>query len=210
MISFKLFESHQDIHDLCNNYDIKNYTINDDGSVSVDSGVNLNNKQLAEIPIPFKEVDGDFYCGNNQLTSLKGCPETVGGNFYCGYNQLTSLKYCPETVGGDFSCSENQLTSLEGCPETVGGNFYCNDNQLTNFDGLPEFFEQDIYLYRNPVYEIYDLFRYDPRCIYWLREYDVIRGNIVIRDRLEEVLHTLDMNIPDNLEQLLGPYYLIQ
>ncbi len=158
-------------------------------SISVDGSVDLSYKNLKSIPIKFKEVSGNFYCSNNQLTSLKGCPETVGGHFNCHYNQLTSLEYCPETVGGHFSCY---------------------DNQLTNFDGLPEFFERPITLFGNPVDKIYCLFKEDPRCIYWLREYDVIRGNIVIRDRLEEVLHTLDMNIPDNLEQLLGPYYLIQ
>jgi len=184
MISFKLFESHQDIHDLCNNYDIKNYTINDDGSVSVDSGVNLNNKQLAEIPIPFKEVTGHFVCSYNKLTSLKNCPERVGGNFYCSNSQLTS-----------------------GCPKYSGGVLGVVYNQLTNFDGLPEFFEQPIYLLGNPVYEIYKLFKEDPRCIYWIREYDVIRGNTVNKYRLEEVFHTLKMEVPKDI--ILKEYILI-
>jgi len=159
-------------------------------SISVDGNVDLSGRDLKYIPIKFKEVSGYFYCHNNQLTSLEYCPETVGGHFSCSNNQLTSLKYCPEVIGRGF--------------------WWCGNNQLTNFDGLPEFFEQHISLEGNPVDKIYCLFKEDPRCIYWLREYDVIRGNIVIRDRLEEVLHTLDMNIPDNLEQLLGPYYLIQ
>ena len=100
------------------------------------------------------------------------------GNFYCGGNHLTSLKYCPETVGGDF---------------------WCSYNQITNFDGLPEFFEQPIYLLGNPVYEIYKLFKRDPRCIYWIREFDAIQGDEVVRDRLEEVFHTLGMDIPKDI-----------
>jgi len=114
-------------------YHIKNYTINDDMSISVNGNVDLSDKNLKSIPIKFKEVTGYFYCS---------------------YNQLTSLKYCPETVGGDF---------------------WCSYNQITNFDGLPEFFEQPIYLLGNPVYEIYKLFKGDPRCIYWIREFDAIR-----------------------------------
>ena len=217
-----------EIHRICAKYGILQYTINDDMSISVDRDVNLTHKNLKSIPIKFKEVGGHFFCNNNQLTSLRGCPETVGGyfscrsnqltslkycpetvggDFYCHHNQLTSLKYCPETVGGYFYCDNNQLTSLKYCPETVGGDFYCNNNQLTNFDGLPEFFEQDISLIGNPVNEIYELFNQDPRCIYWIREFDAIQGDEVVRDRLEEVFHTLGMDIPNNIS--LKEYILV-
>jgi len=159
-----------------------------------------DNNQLTSLEYCPETVGGYFSCDNNQLTSLEYCPETVGGDFFCSYNQLTSLEYCPETVGGDFSCSNNQLTSLEYCPETVGGGFYCNRNQITNFDGLPEFFERPIYLLGNPVDEIYKLFKQDPRCIYWLREFGAIQGGEVVLDRLEEVYYTLGMDIPKDIE----------
>ena len=217
-----------EVHIICKKYGIIDYTINSDMSISVDGSVSLSYKNLKSIPINFKEVGGYFNCGYNQLTSLKGCPETVGGHFYCHSNQLTSLKgcpetvtgdfdcdnnqltsleYCPETVGGFFSCSNNQLTSLEYCPETVGGDFNCYRNQITNFDGLPEFFEQPIYLLGNPVYEIFKLFNRDPRCIYWIREFGAIQGGEVVRDRLEEVYHTLGMDIPNNIT--LKEYVLV-
>ena len=189
-----------EIHKICKEHNIKYYTINDDMSISVNGIVVLAYRNLKSIPITFKEVSGYFSCSNNQLTSLEGCPETVGGGFYCNGNQLTSLEGCPKTVGGHFSCSNNQLTSLEYCPETVGGDFSCHSNNLTNFDGLPEFFEQSIYLSRNPVDEIYKLFKEDPRCIYWIREFGVIQGDEVVRDRLEEVYHTLGISIPKNIE----------
>ncbi len=173
-----------EVHNLCREYNINNYTIND-MSISVNGSVNLSYRNLKSIPIKFKEVSGYFDCGYNQLTSLKGCPETVGGHFSCSNNQLTSLKYCPETVG----------------------DFYCSNNHLTNFDGLPEFFEQPIYLLGNPVYEIYSLFNRDPRCIYWIREFGVIQGDEVVRDRLEEVYHTLGISIPKDIK--LKKYILV-
>ena len=176
-------------------------------SISVNGNVDLSDKNLKSIPIKFKEVTGYFYCDNNQLTSLEHCPETVGGYFYCNNNQLTSLRGCPETVGGDFNCYRNQLTSLKYCPETVDGGFNCSDNQITNFDGLPEFFERPISIYRNPVYEIYKLFKEDPRCIYWIREFGAIQGDEVVRDRLEEVYHTLGISIPKDIE--LKEYILV-
>ncbi len=175
-----------EIHNLCREYNIKKYIINDDMSINTIGGVDLSGRKLTQIPIKFKEVGGYFYCYNNQLTSLE---------------------YCPETVGGGFSCSNNQLTSLKYCPETVGGDFFCSYNQITNFDGLPEFFEQPIYLYGNPVHEIYKLFKEDHRCIYWIREFGVIQGDEVVRDRLEEVYHTLGMDIPNNIS--LKEYILV-
>ncbi len=122
---------------LCKEYNINNYTINDDMSISVNGNVDLSYKNLKSIPIKFKEVGGDFYCGHNQIT---------------------------------------------------------------NFDGLPEFFEQPIYLLGNPVHEIYKLFKQDPRCIYWIREFGVIQGDEVVRDRLEEVYHTLGISIPKDIK----------
>ena len=174
-----------EIHKICEEYNIKKYIINDDMSISVNGSVGLAYRNLKSIPITFKEVSGDFDCSDNQLTSLKYCPETVGG----------------------FYCSGDQLTSLEYCPESVGGRFYCNYNQITNFDGLPEFFERPISIYENPVDEIYKLFNEDPRCIYWIREFDAIQGDEVVRDRLEEVYHTFGMDIPKDI--VLKEYILV-
>ena len=125
---------------------------------------------------------------------MEGSPENISGDFYCSHNQLINLEGSPQSVGGDFSCKSNKLTTFEGFPQTVGGNFYCDNNQLINFVGFPEDFEGDIYLGRNPVREIYDLFG-TVKCIRWVNEFDVIQGDKVIMDRLEEVYHQLGMRV---------------
>jgi len=84
--------------------------------------------------------------------------------------------------------------------------FNCYRNQITNFDGLPEFFERPISIYENPVDEIYELFNQDPRCIYWVREFGAIQGDEVVKDRLEEVYHTLGMEVPKDI--ILKEYIL--
>ncbi len=125
----------QEIKDICEKYDIRNYTINPDGSIDVDGGVNLYNMGLTKLPLDFNIVRGNFYCSNNKLTSLEGCPSYVGGSFYCYGNNLTSLVGCPNYIGGSFYCFENKLTSLEGCPKEVGVSFVCGDNPLESFEG---------------------------------------------------------------------------
>jgi hypothetical protein len=116
------------IHDICKQYNITNYTINDDGSIDVNGYVNLINKGLTELPLTFNKVSGYFTCSNNQLTSLKGCPRWVGGNFYCTYNNLTSLEFGPDYVGGGFYCKYNQLTD-NYCDTEIGGDFYTSLKQ---------------------------------------------------------------------------------
>ena len=180
MKSFKQFinESKEiDIDSICKQYKIKNYTINPDGSIDVDGDVNLTYQKLTELPLKFRNVTGHFDCEFNNLTSLEGCPKSVGHFFDCG---------------------NNQLTSLEGCPEIIGSGLFIINNQITNFKGISEYFENDFYCNDNPIFEIYRLFK-NVECIKWINEFDVIRGNKVVMDLLEEVFHQLGMNIPENI-----------
>ena len=193
MKSYKEFikESKMDIDSICEKYGIRNYTINSDGSIDVNGNVDLShnwsssrlktsksNDKLTKLPLSFRNVTGHFSCENNELTSLQGSPQIVGG---------------------EFACFNNKLTSLEGCPEIIGSDFYCNVNELMDFKGVSEFFERDFYCYKNPIYDIYDLFN-TTKCIKWINEWDVIQGDQVILDRLEEVFHQLNMEIPKNIE----------
>ena len=117
---------------ICKQYNITNYTINDDGSIDVNGDVNLFNKKLTELPLAFNKVTGDFDCSFNKLTTLKGSPKWVGRGFYCDENSLTSLEFSPDYVGGGFWCEYNKLTSFEFSPDYVGMNFYCRKNNLTD------------------------------------------------------------------------------
>ncbi len=125
------------IDEICRKYKIKNYTINDDGSIDVNGDVGLSYGVLTELPLVFNKVTGDFYCYENRLTSLKGSPKWVGGNFSCYDNHLTSLEFSPEYVGCDFFCDFNDLTDLVGSPKYIGGDFLCGHNpELINPRGV--------------------------------------------------------------------------
>jgi hypothetical protein len=134
MKHLKLYEQFEDIDAICRRYEIKNYTINFDGSVSVDGDVGLGYKGLTELPIRFKEVSGFFLCWNNNLTSLEGCPERVGEHFGCWNNSLTSLEGCPKYINGNFWCENNKIYTFEGIPDFthIGGDFHCQGNLVNN------------------------------------------------------------------------------
>ena len=67
----------QEIHKICNELDIKFYTINQDGSIDVLGNVSIVKYKLNDIPIKFNKVSGYFYCGGMNLTSLNNCPIEV-------------------------------------------------------------------------------------------------------------------------------------
>ena len=129
------------IEEICEKFNVKDYTINDDMSIDVSGNINFSYHGLIELPLNFNIVTGDFYCNGNNLTNLDGCPKEVGGDLSFARNELTNLKGCAKKVGGDFFCSRNKLTSLEGGPiEAL--NYYCMDNQLTDLKGSPTKVEQ--------------------------------------------------------------------
>jgi len=139
------------IHAVCKNFEITNYTINDNYSVDVDGDVHLYNESLSKIPFKFNVVSGYFDCYKNKLTTLEGSPKKVGGSFWCLHNQLTTLEGGPQSVSGFFECSFNNLTTLEGSPKSVGGYFNCERNKLTTLEGGPEYIGGDFYCERNKL-----------------------------------------------------------
>ena len=148
----KLFEARQtkaEIAKICKKYAIENWSINSEGLVDVDGGVDIMSRYFTRLPLNFGYVSGDFFCNDNELTSLHGSPREVGGNFDCVTNYLTSLEGCPQKVGRGFYCWNNQLTSLKGCPQEVGADFWCHGNQLTNLEYSPKSVNGSFYCYMN-------------------------------------------------------------
>jgi len=187
-----------DIDSICKKCGIKNYTINSDGTVDVDGNVNFFNLQLTKLPLKFGKVNGNFTCSSNKLTLLEGCPQSVGGSFDCCFNELISLEGCPQSVTGYFSLYENKLKDLYGFPEFFYGHIYYEGNPVTEI--------LDLFKKTDPTGLLEDIwFRFNlpnvkvAKIIDLLNEYGVIQqdGKLVILDRLEEVFHILNMEIPE-------------
>ena len=154
MKHLKIYENYQTeekVAKICQEYGIKNWRINQDGLVDVDSDVNLSYRELKKLPLRFGIVTGGFYCFRNKLTTLEGAPQSVDGSFYCDNNNLTTLEGAPQSVGSDFRCRDNKLITLEGAPQSVGGYFDCSDNELTKLEGAPQSVDGSFYCYNNKL-----------------------------------------------------------
>ena len=131
------------IDEICEKYDIRNYTINDDGSVDVGNQVYLVGNDLTKLPLKFGNVSGSFNCSNNELTTLEGSPKSVGGYYDCNVNRLTSLEFMADEIGESLFCAQNNLTTLKGCPEKINGTLHIHYNSLTSLEGGPKLVEGD-------------------------------------------------------------------
>lgn len=116
----------EEIHRICNSFEIKNYTINPDGSIDVNGNVELGVYKLDKIPLKFNNVSGYFNISYNNITSLEGCPKYIGGIFYCNNNKLTSLEYFPNKIKYSILLKGNPLESLAGFNEDYD-KLYCDN-----------------------------------------------------------------------------------
>jgi len=195
---YKIFEStspnfpttRDEVIQVCNIYEIKNYTINDDLSIDVDGDIGITFQNLEYLPIKFNYVSGVFVCFFNELVSLKGSPKTVGGYFDCSYNNLKTLEESPKTVGGYFGCSYNKLTDLEHLPEVSGG----IDTQSNPVNLLTYTFVE----------------KADSFMIEDFIDYEIVRNrDTVMLDRLQTFIRDNGLEMP-NLEEVKKHYKIIE
>lgn len=206
------------IYDICRKYRIKNFTINDDGSIDVEGNVNLGRWNMDEFPLKFNKVTGNFYCDNIGLKTLKGAPKWVGGMFGCSANQLTSLVGSPEYVGKGFFVDSNKLTSLDGCPKEIGKDFNFDMNDVYSLDGAKETKVGRLYTMQfNPISWIFyedsvvkPYYHVEPELVEWIIKTKVINidedENYTINTkRLQYAFSNFDKKV--NINSALTKYY---
>jgi len=218
--------SREEIDKVCREFNIRDYTINEDGTVDVHHDISNHYHGLEELPLNFGVVDGNFSCHNNELTTLKGSPHTVHGDFICSYNNLTSLEGGPKIVGGGYACKENYITNLIGSPEKVGRGFECSDNYLTSLEGCCEDIKGALIIkytkvknldgfnskiglkmitYGSPIGSIFN--NVDQDFLKAFKVYKVIKDDQVNLKRLKYVMGIFDM--PIDLKEIQYHYKIV-
>ena len=196
----KLFENFDinSINDICKQYRIKNFTINDDGSIDVNGDVDLYGKGFKKLPLKFNRVEGNFCIESCGLTTLEGSPKYVGGDFTASNNKLKTLVGAPEIVNGSFYGSLNKITNLIGAPIKVGSYFSVPMCNLTSLEGSPEY--------------VGDLFNCDDKNLKTIIGLKSVIGgkffslgklNIIyniLKENLEYIPHFYDYNIITDLD----------
>jgi hypothetical protein len=131
---YKIFESvgpnfpttRDGVIELCREYEIENYTINDDLSIDTDGSIDLSELPLDYLPLRFNYIGNSFECDASGLKTLEGCPKTVDGHFHCYNNKLTDLEHFPE-INGNVHIDENAVYYLVHTFIKNGDNFMIED-----------------------------------------------------------------------------------
>ena len=98
----------------------------------------LDDDNMAYIPYPFGEVEGNFIIignGREKLRSLKNGPIQVYGNYSAVNLGLESLEGMAGTVGNECNLSHNRLTDWDGIPSQCG-TLKVFGNRITSFKGI--------------------------------------------------------------------------
>ncbi|MCK9475557.1 MAG: hypothetical protein M0R46_06555 [Candidatus Muirbacterium halophilum] len=189
-----------DIDAICKKYNIKNYTINNDGSIDVNGNVDLSGKNLNILPLNFRSINGFFDCSNNKLTSLEGSPENIDGF---------------------FNCNDNNLTSLKNSPKRINKDFWCGGNKIKNIDYFPKYYK-NLCIDNNPIGKILELFIHfdilldklpteDKELISEFIEREIIQQDILLINRLIEFLYDINKSYPkEYIYNLLKDDYTIR
>jgi hypothetical protein len=197
----------REIKNICRQYGIKKYTINDDGSIDVDGSVDLTRWEMNEFPLTFNKVTKGFYASHIGLKTLKGGPKWVGKDYDCGCNRLTTLKGSPEYVGKNFNCDSQEgpegLTSLEFGPTEVGGDYNFDGNDIYNFDFLENVKVGGIYdVHWCPIWFIFynntTFFELTPYMVSWFIKAKVFNGKKVNLKRLKYISEMFDIKVDIN------------
>jgi len=109
----KLTEITSDIDAICKEYGIKNYTINNDGSIDVTGNADMSWFNIRNFPVTFGRVTGNFDCsGNRLLNTLKNVPHTVDGDFSCGNCPTVSKLIRVKEINGKLNLFTTPITNL--------------------------------------------------------------------------------------------------
>lgn len=151
----RLFENYSIIESKCNFYNIEDYSINNDLTIDVgmnnNFGVHIQNNNLEELPLNFRDVHGDFNCSINKLKDLKGCPLNVFGNFRAIDNSIDTLKYFPKYIEINANLTGNSLTSLEGISKDIGYGILLAKNKIESLEYIQNTVSGNFYIENNNI-----------------------------------------------------------
>ena len=98
----------------CEEFNIKNYYINEDYSINVYQNVVLDNFIGDELPIKFNKVIGYFSCNKSNIKSFKNFPNLIELSFYFQSNTIENFHGFPKTVKGRTVLWGSTIKSLDG------------------------------------------------------------------------------------------------
>lgn len=132
-----MLTNQEDIKKWLAKFNLKNFFLNHDLSVSFLSDFIINNTDITHIPFKISSVEGVFNLESNQINNLNGFPKYVGGSIILDNNNIISLEGFPNNCEHSISLNNNKINSFKGIPSNINGSLYIINNPISSFEFSP-------------------------------------------------------------------------
>lgn len=196
----------ENIEEVLNKYNIKNYTINKDGSVNLTSDVSFFNKDIDKIPFNIKSSTGIIDFSYNNLTSLEGCPEVAHSIFF-SRNKIKEID-CVPMESKLLSLSNNEIEELNFPEGFNSGEIILRHNKIYDLKGIPSSFNGKIFLQYNPIDALFK--SKDGSDVNTFNSLNIIKGKKVNLKRLKYFYNIIGSDeIELDLEEIKKYYEIV-
>ncbi len=108
---------------------------NDYFIVNVKKEVDLQSRNIVNIPFKFGHIEGDFNISDNYISDVNFLPFYINGSFKAVYNHIENINV--PIVKKNIQLGENHITSFQFNQNIIDGFLDLSRNKIQNIKGIP-------------------------------------------------------------------------
>ena len=195
----------KNIKEVLDQYNVVDYSINNDGSVNLTKDITFFKKNLDKIPFNISKAPRILDFSFNNISSLEGSPEECDTIFYA-MNNISDLKGITIT-SRLLSLSNNKIEKLNFPKEFKTDELLLNHNNIYELTGIPINFNGKILLNHNPISTCFKTT--DGKDVHVFNSLKIIKDKKVNLKRLKYYNDIIKNDKPIDLEEIKKYYEII-
>lgn len=195
----------RNIKEVLDQYNVVDYTINNDGSVNLTKDITFFKKNLDKIPFKISIAPRVLDFSFNNITSLEGSPKECNVVFYA-MNNISDLTGVP-VVSKLLSLSNNKLEKLNFPKGFKTDELLLNHNNIYELTGIPSDFSGKIFLNQNPIATCFKT--NDGKDVHVFNSLKIIKDKKVNLKRLKYFNDIIKNDKPIDLDEIKKYYEII-
>lgn len=195
----------KNIEEVLDQYNVVDYSINNDGSVNLTKDITFFKKNLDKIPFSVSKAPRILDYSFNNISSLEGSPEECDTIFYA-MNNISDLKGITIT-SRLLSLSNNKIEKLNFPKGFKTDELLLNHNNIYELTGIPINFNGKILLNHNPIETCFKT--NDGKDVHIFNSLKIIKDKKVNLKRLKYFNDIIKNDKPIDLEEIKKYYEII-
>tara|TARA_Y100000389_G_scaffold127220_1_gene124559 strand:- start:1053 stop:1643 length:591 start_codon:yes stop_codon:yes gene_type:complete len=195
----------KNIEEVLDQYNVVDYSINNDGSVNLTKDITFFKKNLDKIPFNISKAPRVLDFSFNNISSLEGSPEECDTIFYAMNNisDLTGVTITSRLL----SLSNNKIEKINFPKEFKTNELLLNHNNIYELTGIPINFNGKIFLNHNPIATCFKTT--DGKDVHVFNSLKIIKDKKVNLKRLKYFNDIIKNDKPIDVEEIKKYYEII-